>query len=260
MPAVFSACLLMHSLSVSAQAEATTIPGDVDRIRALAEQAAPEQAVKAQAVVAEQAGGEQVDAEEQAPLPPNETLPLGQSGGGLFNASGGEASSGSGLGDGWLLSTLAALGVVLAMVFGIRWMLRRGGIATASAPQGSLVEVLSRTTIAPRSHVMLMRVGQRILIVSDSSAGMRTLSTIHEPEEVAELLGAVDASRPTSMTQSFGGVMKKLSGQWQEEPAAVGGTEEVQSLQDAVEMDQARGAVSDVRGRLAALAGAGGRS
>jgi len=65
-------------------------------------------------------------------------------------------------------------------------------MVTSSAPQGGIVEVLSRTTVAPRSHVVLMRVGTRILVVSDSPAGMRTLASVEDAEEVAELLGAID--------------------------------------------------------------------
>lgn len=160
------------------------------------------------------------------------------------------------MGDGWLLSTLAALGVVLALVFGIRWVLRRGGVVSTATPQGGIVEVLSRTTVAPRSHVVLMRVGTRVLVVSDSPAGMRTLASVQDAEEVAELLGAVDAAKPTSMSQSFGSVMKKLSGQWSGEEETL----EVDELGKEVSGQGASGAISSLRGRLAALTDAGGRA
>lgn len=199
--------------------------------------------------------GETVEEVEKI-LPPNESLPLGAGEGDLFSGQGTQADAGS-VGDGWLLSTLAALGVVLVIIFGIRWVLKRGGVASPSVASGSVVEVLSRTTVAPRSHVVLMRVGQRILVVSDSSAGMRTLASVHDAEEVAELLGAVDASKSSSMTQNFGSVMKKLSGQWSseeevfEEPAAF------EAEQNSPAVDQAEGALSRVRGRLAALSDTG---
>lgn len=192
-----------------------------------------------------------------ADLPANELLPLGAGEGDLFGEDAGQAGSGS-MSDGWLLSTLAALGVVLAIVFGLRWVLKRGGVVSPSVASGSVVEVLSRTTVAPRSHVVLMRVGQRILVVSDSTAGMRTLASVQDPEEVAELLGAVDASKASSMTQNFGSVMKKLSGQWSEDEAGFeeAGPIEPKASPDAV--GKAQGALSQVRGRLAALADAGG--
>jgi flagellar biogenesis protein FliO len=198
----------------------------------------------------------------ETPLPPNESLPLGAGEGDLFNAESNQSSA-SGMGDGWFLSTLAALGVVLALVFGLRWILKRGGVVSTAAPQGGVVEVLSRTTVAPRSHVVLMRVGMRILVVSDSPSGMRTLASVHDAEEVAELLGAIESTKPTSMGQSFGSVMKKLSGQWTgDEQAALEPIEssEANTAEPASAVEQAEGALSRVRGRLASLSDSGGRS
>lgn len=193
----------------------------------------------------------------EKPLPANESLPLGAGEGALFGGESTQAETSS-LGDGWLLSTLASLGIVLAIVFGIRWILKRGGVVSPSVSSSSVVEVLSRTTVAPRSHVILMRVGQRILVVSDSSAGMRTLASVHEAEEVADLLGAVDASKATSMSQNFGSVMKKLSGQWSDEEDSLDEPSELDEERRNRVVDQAEGALSRVRGRLAALSGTGG--
>lgn len=190
-------------------------------------------------------------------LPTNEQLPLGASEGDLFGSGTGQVSSGT-MGDGWLLSTLAALGVVLAIVFGLRWVLRRGGVVSPSVSSGSVVEVLNRTTVAPRSHVVLMRVGQRILVVSDSTAGMRTLASVNEPEEVAALLGAIDAAKSSSMTQNFGSVMKKLSGQWADEET-LGAQAQDSAEAPADSIGKARGALSQVRSRLASLTDSEGR-
>jgi flagellar biogenesis protein FliO len=102
-----------------------------------------------------------------------------------------------------LLKTMTSLGVVIGLILLARFGYARlgGKVASASSP---VVEVLSRTTVAPRSHVMLLRVGGRVLVVSDSSAGMRTLASVEDAQEVAELLGAVSAAKPNSITRSFG--------------------------------------------------------
>lgn len=264
-----SGSLLVVALLVVAQgvSASNVEQSDADRIARLRDQANKESAATApidtdQAsapAVAPKVADEdaQASAEEEKPLPPKELLLLGTSDGGLFGRDSGAQRDTKQMGDGWLFSTLAALGVVLALVFGLRWLLRRGGIVTASVPQGSVVEVLSRTTIAPRSHVILMRVGQRILVVNDSSNGMRTLSTIDDPEELADLLGAVDAARPSSMTKSFSGVMGKLSNHWSATEAELDSDPAVEHLEDGVTMDRTRGALSSVRGRLAALSGGG---
>ena len=233
---------------------------DAKRIEEMRDQAA-------QATTAAPAAALSTDAEVQvgdvetadSPLPANELLPLGAGEGDLFNGQASESGEGS-LGDGWLLSTLAALGVVLAIVFGIRWLLKRGGVVSTVTPHGGIVEVLSRTTVAPRSHVILMRVGTRVLVVSDSTAGMRTLASVEDAEEVAELLGAIDSAKATSMSQSFGSVMKKLSGQWSGEEEGLDDDSDMIVAEPGSAVDQAAGALSRVRGRLASLTDAGGRA
>lgn len=112
-------------------------------------------------------------------------------------------------GDGWILSTLAALGVVIGLIFVIRAVYARlgGTVATGSSP---VVEVLSRTSVAPKNHVLLLRVGERVLVVSDSTGGMRTLAQIDDAEEVAALLGAVAAAQPASITGSFNQMLTRM--------------------------------------------------
>lgn len=254
--AVLSVCAL--SLAASPAVAQGSVQSDVERIERLRDQAGG----VAEADGVEQATAEQaastIEAQVEDQVSPNESLPLGAGQGDLFGGDADPAASGS-MGDGWLLSTLAALGVVLAIVFGIRWLLRRGGVVSTAAPQGGVVEVLSRTTVAPRSHVVLMRVGTRILIVSDSPSGMRTLDTVQDAEQVAELLGAIDSAKPASMSQNFGSVMKKLSGQWS------GDASEVEPVpltpgESHSDEDRASGAISSLRGRLAALSDVGGRA
>lgn len=244
--------VLLLAAPAAAQDEPAADAERIEQMRDLSTTAAP---------ALETAAAEAGESDE-IPLPANESLPLGAGEGDLFNTDSDQASTGS-MGDGWFLSTLAALGVVLALVFGIRWLLKRGGVVSTAVPQGTVVEVLSRTTVAPRSHVVLMRVGMRILVVSDSPAGMRTLASVQDAEEVAELLGAIESAKPTSMGQSFGSVMKKLSGQWSGEDQLDVETDdprEASSAGSVSAIDQAEGALSRVRGRLASLSDSGGRS
>ncbi len=111
---------------------------------------------------------------------------------------------------GWLLKTLTALGVVIGLALLVRMGYARlgGKVATSQSP---VVEVLSRTNVAPRSHVLLLRVGGRVLVVSDSSAGMRTLASVDDPEEVADLLGAVSAAKPASISRGFAQLFQRFN-------------------------------------------------
>ena len=111
---------------------------------------------------------------ELAPIPApvfaEDQLPLGPTpADGEVGSAGDKAPL---LGRNWMMNTLAALGVVIGLIFLLRWIAKRSGMGggvrvSASSP---IVEVLSRTTVAPRSHIVLLRVGSRILVVNDGAA------------------------------------------------------------------------------------------
>ena len=136
----------------------------------------------------------------------------------LLNASDDDARTSRPLpGDGrgseggsWLLSTMAALGVVIALVLAIRWGYTKLTGRPATMGGSRAVEPLSRTAIAPKNHVVLLRVGRRVLVCNDSAHGMRTLAEIDDPEEVAELLESVTASRPHSSTGTFNALLARF--------------------------------------------------
>jgi flagellar biogenesis protein FliO len=109
----------------------------------------------------------------------------------------------------WLIQTITALGIVIGLALAVRFIYARlgGKVASHASP---VVEVLSRTTVAPRSHVMLLRVGGRVLVVSESTAGMRTLASLEEPEEVADILGSVSAAKPTSISRGFSQLLQRF--------------------------------------------------
>ncbi|BAM04512.1 FliO/MopB family protein [Phycisphaera mikurensis] len=102
-------------------------------------------------------------------------------------------SGGSSLG-GYALPTLAALGVVVGLLYGLKAVAAKVGGVTPARPSPA-VEVLSRTGVGPKSQVLLVRVGARVLVVGDSAAGgLRTLAEAVDEAEVAELLRSTAAA------------------------------------------------------------------
>ncbi len=177
---------------------------------------------------------------------PQERLPLGPMAGNEADTIPRNSEAPAG---GWVMNTLAALGVVIGLVFAVRWAarkwggLRGTGVRVNASP---IVEVLSRTSVAPRNHVVLLRVGSRILVVNDGTAGMRTLATVEDPDEVAGLLQSVEAAREASLSNSFSRAMSKLSNQW----SAAERDEEIGGDDAETGVDQVRGALSGLRDRL----------
>ena len=135
-------------------------------------------------------------------LPDRERLPLGGS------------STQAGVGDtasagGYLPDVLefvrvggALLGVV-ALLFGLRLVLKRlGGMPSARRPSG-VVQIHGRYPVARGQQVVLLQVGQRIIVAHQGSAGMRTLSEITDPAEVAQLRAVMDGGESHASGTEF---------------------------------------------------------
>jgi flagellar biogenesis protein FliO len=175
---------------------------------------------------------------------PKESLALGR---GPSTSGGAETGKST---SSWVFTTLTALGVVIGLIL----LLRAGfakltGRTTASA-NNPVVEVLSRTSIAPKNHVLLLRLGRRILVVGDSSSGMNTLANIDDPEEVASLLQAISVTKPGSVSAEFTQLMQGFDGKYESEESL---PEQGRDTGEA-DLDRARDTVSGLAARLRSMA------
>ncbi len=96
-----------------------------------------------------------------------------------------------------------ALGAVVAVIFLLRWLARRMFPSVGGMQSGRVVQVLSRSVLAPKQQVMVMKVGRRLLVVGDTGSNMNTLCEITDPDEVASLIGQVQQEQKGSITSSF---------------------------------------------------------
>ncbi len=94
------------------------------------------------------------------------------------------ASGASGAGE--ALRMVGALVVVVALAFAAQWWLRRSGFA--AKVQGGAFEVLGRHPVGRGQSVLVARFGARMLLVQQSRDGLRTLSEVSDPAEVADLI------------------------------------------------------------------------
>ena len=115
--------------------------------------------------------------------------------------------------------TLGALGVVIALIFATRWVMRRasqgvGGVSSqlgagGRAPSGVL-SVLGRYPVGRGQTLVLMQLDQRILLLSQTSSGFQTLAEITDPEEVASLLVKSRDEESESLARRFTGLLKRF--------------------------------------------------
>lgn len=110
-------------------------------------------------------------------------------------------------GGGWLES-LGALAAVLGLILGLRWLLKRYGGRGGVGGSARVMEVLARTPVTARQQMVLVRVGKRLLVVGAGAEGLSSLASIEDPQEISDLLGAVEQAKAHSLTNSFTQVLR----------------------------------------------------
>lgn len=165
--------------------------------------------------IASPALGEGVDPETQ-PLGAveNTAIPLHET-----RALGGEAQAPAVGVSRTLGALVGVIGVMLVLFMGFRRLsARRGGLiaslgAAGRAPSG-VIEVLARYPIARTQRIVVLRIGSRVVVCCQSSAGraanagMTTLTELTDPEEVASLLRTVRDIDGRSNAAAFRSALK----------------------------------------------------
>ena len=108
-------------------------------------------------------------------------------------------------------TVVSGLAIVLGLFLLTAWLFKRSMPQAAAALPREVVETLGRTTIAPRQTVHLLRIGQKLLLVSISATGVETLTEITDPLEVDRLAGICNQSSPHSASSAFRHVFQQFS-------------------------------------------------
>ena len=122
------------------------------------------------------------------------------------------ADSGSTLMD-QVVPTALALAGTLAAIFAMRFAVKRfggnlgGGFGRAKRPSG-VVEVLARYPFARGHHIVLIKVGRRVLVTHQSAQGIQTLSEFSSPSEVADLIARCEAGARGTDQFSFDSLLR----------------------------------------------------
>jgi len=205
------------------------------------------EALKAQS--ADQGHSDVIDAFESRLLGRTHTAPVGADKGGAAQPA--TAPLG---GLDWLLRTVAALAAVLGLILLCRAVMIRFTGRVVATGRNSAVELLSRLNVSPRNHILLVRIGGRILVLGESPAGLDTLAEVQDSEEVADLLQSVTSTKSGSVTHSFSQLLHRFNGEYSDaqriEQEGADGQE--------YDIDRTRDQVTGLVGRIRALTGKGG--
>jgi len=107
---------------------------------------------------------------------------------------------------------------VLGLFFGVAWLMRRNVPQGGGALPSDVVQVLGRAPLAGKQQMYLVRVGEKLVLVSLGAGGAQTLTEVTDAPEVERLSAACEAVRTGSASASFRQVLTQLGSQ----PAAGG--------------------------------------
>lgn len=113
-----------------------------------------------------------------------------------------------------------SLAAVIGLIFLARWASRKFFALPTTGATGVL-QVVSRTPIAPKQQILLVRVGRRLMVIGDSAGRLTSLGEIADPDEVATLISQSQSAvekRPVSLP--FGSVFFGKLGSRRREEAA----------------------------------------
>jgi flagellar biogenesis protein FliO len=148
---------------------------------------------------------------------------------------------------------LLALAVVVALILVMRWIVRRFVVGSSRARGKRFAEVLARVPIAPRQHLVLMRVGRRLLVVGDSGGQqLATLCEITDADEIAGLLAEARSDGADALTKAFSTVFGQAGAKFEQASEAPSGAAEGAGADAPAETPDA--ALAGTRKELSGLA------
>jgi flagellar biogenesis protein FliO len=102
------------------------------------------------------------------------------------------------------LATVAVVGLFL----GLAYLARRGLPSRGGLLSSDVVTVLGRAPLAGKQLMFLIRIGNRLLLVSSGPDGVSTLTEITDPEQVLHLSALVERTKPTGATVGFRDILR----------------------------------------------------
>jgi flagellar biogenesis protein FliO len=161
---------------------------------------------KAAALASAAAGPAAAVATQPSSPPDVENRAIRRSGAPRTSDSGREgASAGTHFsGDWWMwLQTLGILGIVLALMGLVLKALRRAGVGKSFGGSTATIQILSRGYLSNKHQMVLVRFGQRVLLLGLGPQSLDVLSEVREPGEAAEILARLEGGKPGSISQGF---------------------------------------------------------
>ncbi len=119
---------------------------------------------------------------------------------------------------GMLTTAFGSLAIVLSLFFLVLWVMRRAAPSGTAVLPTEVIELLGRAPLNARQQMQLIRLGNRLLLLSVTAQGAETLAEITDQSEVDRLAGLCQQQRAGSVSETFRQVLTQFSS----EPAQAG--------------------------------------
>jgi flagellar biogenesis protein FliO len=100
-------------------------------------------------------------------------------------------------------TVVTSLAVVLGLLGALIWISKRTNSKRDVTLPGEILETLGRAPLAGRQEMQLVRVGNKLLLLSVTATSAETLTEITDPVEIDRLAGICHENRADSITASF---------------------------------------------------------
>ncbi|MHC5024642.1 MAG: FliO/MopB family protein [Planctomycetota bacterium] len=138
-------------------------------------------------------------------------------------------------------SLLAVIGLIVLTCVMMRR--RTGGSMSGGGRPSGVLEVLARYPVGRGQSMVLLKLGRRVLLMHQAGQAMTTLSEIHDRDEVADLLGRLEAGAGGRASGWFRTLLRRYEAehaQAAQRPALAAGSSRASSRNDEV-IDLTRG-------------------
>lgn len=109
-----------------------------------------------------------------------------------------------------LTTVVSSLSIVLGVFGLVVWMTRKALPNPSSVLPKEAVQLLGRAPLGGRQQMHLVRIGNKLVLLSVTPAGVEPLTEITDPLEVDRLCGLCAASQPGSISATFRDVLNQF--------------------------------------------------
>jgi flagellar biosynthetic protein FliO len=104
----------------------------------------------------------------------------------------------------WQIGDFMPLAIVLALVLGAAWAVKRYLPARRLVMGSGVLEVVARLPLSPKQSLVLVKMGQRMVLVGVTPERVNSVCLVDDPEQVAELTGRIASQARDSSAHEFG--------------------------------------------------------